>query len=405
MTATSEAVDAGPGPLDGLTVIDAGQLFAAPMIATMYGDFGANVIKVEHPRGDSLRTTGYLKEGLGIWWKVVSRNKRCVTLDLSQPAGAEVFKRLVATADLVIEGFRPGTMERWGLGWDVLHEINPRMIMVRVSGFGQTGPYSARPGFGTLAEAMSGFAHLVGQPDGPPTLPPFGLGDGVAAQVGLWASMFALYHRDHGDGQGQVVDLSLYEPLMFLVGPLGSYLDQLGINGSRTGSQTPLNAPRNLYQTNEGKWVAIAATGLNVPGRVMELVGHPELVAEPWFRSARGRAEHTDLLDSFIAPWVAERTTAEVVKACEEIGAAIAPVYDAADLMADPQVRYRTYESVPDPDFGPMEMQGVLAQLSATPGSIRWSGPGLGAHNDEVYTAELGMTSAELQSLREQGVV
>jgi crotonobetainyl-CoA:carnitine CoA-transferase CaiB-like acyl-CoA transferase len=404
-TQSKSTTENGQGPLSGLTVIDACTLFAGPLIATIYGDYGANVIKVEHPRGDPLRTTGYIKEGKGLWWKVVSRNKKCITLDIGEPQGAEVFKKLVVDADVVLEGFRPGTMERWGVGWDVLHKLNPRLVMVRVTGFGQEGPYSSRPGFGTLAEAMSGFAHLVGEADGPPTLPPFGLGDGLTSLVGAWASMFAIYDRDLHGGEGQMVDLSLYESLMFVVGPLSTYFDQLGINGARTGSRTPLNAPRNLYQSSDGLWVAIAATGHNTPRRLMELVGHPEVIAEPWFDSSRGRAEHVEMLDKMIAPWIAARSRVEVMKECESIGAAVAPVYDAADIVADPHFQYRTITSVSDPDFGPIKMQNVLSRLSKTPGSIRWTGPSLGAHNKEIYEGQLGMSHNEVADLQSQGII
>jgi crotonobetainyl-CoA:carnitine CoA-transferase CaiB-like acyl-CoA transferase len=393
------------GPLAGLKVVDASQLFAGPIVATVMGDFGADVIKIEHPKGDALRLTGYQKDGKGLWWKVVSRNKRCITLDLGEPEGAELFKRLVADADVVLEGFRPGAMERWGLGWDVLHALNPQLVMVRMSGFGQTGPYAPRPGFGTLAEAMSGFAHLVGQPDGPPSLPPFGLGDGVAAMVGVWAAMFALYERDVHGGEGQMVDVSLYEGLMFIVGPQITYYDQLGQVDSRTGNRTPLNAPRNLYRTSDGEWLAIAATGLNTPERMMRLVGHPEVADEPWFPSPRGRAEHVDLLDGYIAPWIAERTRDEVVNACEEIGAAVAPVFDAADLATDPHVRARSIVRVPDRDLGEIEMQDVLARLSASPGSVKWTGRELGADNQDVYSNQLNLSEEKIAELLNKRII
>jgi formyl-CoA transferase len=395
----------GRGALAGLTVIDASQLFAGPLIATILGDFGAEVIKVEHPRGDALRTTAYQKDGKGLLWKVVSRNKKCITLDLSQPDAAEVFRQLAASADVVIDGFRPQTMERWGVGWDVLHALNPRLVMVRVTGFGQTGPYASRPGFGTLAEAMSGFAHLVGQPDGPPSLPPFGLGDGVAAMTGAWACMIALYHRDARGGEGQMVDLSLYEPLMFVVGPQATYFEELGIVDQRVGNRTPMNAPRNLYQSSDGRWVAISATGLNTPRRMMELVGHPEIADEPWFESARGRAEHVDLLDEVVSKWIKARTRAEAMKACEEIGAAVAAVYDAADIAGDEHFKVRTFVNVPDDDFGDLTMQGIIARLSLTPGEINWTGPGLGAHNDEIYAGRLGLSAQRMAELRDRGAI
>jgi crotonobetainyl-CoA:carnitine CoA-transferase CaiB-like acyl-CoA transferase len=296
-------------------------------------------------------------------------------------------------------------MERWGVGWDVLHALNPRLVMVRVTGFGQTGPYASRPGFGTLAEAMSGFAHLVGQPDGPPSLPPFGLGDGVAAMTGAWACMIALYHRDARGGEGQMVDLSLYEPLMFVVGPQATYFEELGIVDQRVGNRTPMNAPRNLYQSSDGRWVAISATGLNTPRRMMELVGHPEIADEPWFESARGRAEHVDLLDEVVSKWIKARTRAEAMKACEEIGAAVAAVYDAADIAGDEHFKVRTFVNVPDDDFGDLTMQGIIARLSLTPGEINWTGPGLGAHNDEIYAGRLGLSAQRMAELRDRGAI
>ena len=209
---------ATPLPLEGVRVVDSASLFAGPVIATMLGDYGADVIKIEHPAGDNLRTLGWEKDGVSLWWAVIGRNKRSVTLKLSDPRGAEVMKRLLADADVYIENFRTGTLERWGLGWDVLHELNPDLVMVRTTGFGQTGPYKDRPGFGTLAESMSGYAHINGFPDGPPTLPPFALGDGVAALTGAFAAMMALWWREHG-GTGQVIDLSIYEPLFWILGP------------------------------------------------------------------------------------------------------------------------------------------------------------------------------------------
>jgi formyl-CoA transferase len=241
-------VGATAGPLSGLRVIDAGVLFAGPVIGTLLADFGADVIKVEHPRGDSLRTLGWQKNGVSLWWAFVSRNKRFVSINLSTSEGAALLKELVATADVLIESFRPGTFERWGLGPDVLHAINPRLVMVRTSGFGQTGPYSPRPGFGTVAESISGYAHINGQPDGPPTLPPFALGDGIASLFGTFATMFALYHRDTHAAPGQVIDLAIYEPLFWILGPQALVYDQLGIIAGRTGSRTEWTAPRNAYR-------------------------------------------------------------------------------------------------------------------------------------------------------------
>ncbi|HEY8449274.1 MAG TPA: CoA transferase [Bacillota bacterium] len=401
-----QACSPASGPLGGLRVIDAATLFAGPMIATMLADFGADVIKVEHPKGDPVRGHGPRKDGVPLWWKVIGRNKRCITLNLSTPEGAEIFKRLAATADVVIENFRPGTMERWGLGWDVLHAINPRLVMVRVTGFGQEGPYARRPGFGTIAEAMSGFAHVTGQPDGPPTLPPLALADGICAMTGVWATMFALYHRDVRGGEGQMIDLAIYEPIMTIVGAQPTIYEQLGIIQQRVGNRSANNAPRNTYRTRDGRWVAISTSSDSIARRVMRLVGHPEVIDEPWFQTARGRVEHADELDTMVGSWIAERDLDEVLKAFEEAEAAIAPIYDASQILADPHFRYRqSLIQVPDPELGSLTMQNILARLSGTPGSIRWAGRPLGADNAEVYGEILGYGEHDLERLKQAGVI
>ena len=297
---TSSEGPSGQGPLAGLKVIDAAVLFAGPVIGTLLADFGADVIKVEHPKGDALRTLGWQKDGVSLWWAFVSRNKRLVSIDFGEPEGAALLKELVKDADVLIESFRPGTFERWGLGPDVLHAINPGLVMVRCSGYGQTGPYSPRPGFGTVAESISGYAHINGQPDGPPTLPPFALGDGVASMFGTFATMFALWHRNVNHGPGQVIDLAIYEPLFWLLGPQALVYDQLGYVQNRTGSSTDWTAPRNAYQTSDGKWLGMSASSQSIAERVMKLVGHAEVVQEPWFADHAGRVEHQDLLNEYI---------------------------------------------------------------------------------------------------------
>jgi len=396
-----------PGPLSGIRVLDASNVLAGPLACQILGDFGADVIKIEHPRnGDSIRGHGRSKDGVGLWWKMIARNKRSVGLDLGEPEGAAVFRKLVATADVVVESFRTGTLERWGLGYDVLSADNPGLVLVRVTGFGQTGPYATRAGFGTLAEAMSGFAAITGEPDGPPTLPPFGLADGIAGIAAATAATMALYHRDARGGSGQVVDLAILEPILTVLGPQTIVYDQLGEVPVRTGNRSLNNAPRNTYRTRDSKWVALSTSTTSVAERVLTLVGHPEVTAESWFGSARGRVAHADELDEMVATWIAERDRDEVLAIFEEANAAIAPVYDVADLMADPHVRAReTVVAVSDPDLGQLRMQNVLFRLSATPGSIRSTGPALGAHTDEVLVGELGMDPAEVARLREKGVV
>ena len=278
----------GRGPLQGIRVLDISTVYAAPITAMLLGDFGADVVKIEHPAGDPARSHGAHKDGHGLWWKVISRNKRCVTLNLGTPDGQQILRDLVVDADVLVENFRPGVLENWGLGPEQLHGLNPGLIMLRVTGFGQTGPYATRRAFGTLAEAMSGFAHQTGEETGPPTLPPFGLADGVAGITGAFAVVSALYHRDCTGEQraGQVIDLSLLEPLVGILGPGPSAFDQLGTIAGRHGNRSPNNAPRNTYLTKDGRWVAISASATSVAERVMHLVGRPDLVEEPWFASA-----------------------------------------------------------------------------------------------------------------------
>ena len=393
------------GPLRGLTVIDAATLFAGPLTATFLGDFGAEVIKVEHPtRPDAARGHGPSKGGIGLWWKTLGRNKRPITLDLSKPAGAELLLRLVSDADVLIENFRPGTLERWGLPWERLHATNPRLVLARVTTFGQDGPYANRPGFGSLAEAMSGFAAITGEPDGPPTLPPFGLADGIAALTTAYAVMAALRERDR-TGLGQIVDLAIFEPILAMLGGQITAYDQLGYVQPRTGNRSVNNAPRNVYRTLDGAWVAVSTSSQSIADRVLRLVGRPDLADAPWFGTGRGRVEHVDELDEAVGGWIAARSSADVIEAFEAAQAAVAPVYDVRGVIADPQYRARgTVLTVDDPDFGRLDMQNVLFRLSETPGGVRWPGRTHGADTAEVL-GELGLSAAEIDRLRGDGVV
>jgi crotonobetainyl-CoA:carnitine CoA-transferase CaiB-like acyl-CoA transferase len=387
-------------------VVDASTILAGPLCAQVLGDFGADVIKVEQPcRGDGMRGHGLSKEGVPLWWKMVSRNKRTIALDLRHPDGAELFTALAREADVVVENFRPGTMERWGLGYDVLSEGNPELVLLRVTGFGQSGPYSSRPAFGTLVEAMSGFAHLTGEADGPPTLPAFGLADSIAGITGAAAVAMALLHVARG-GTGQVIDLDLLTPIMTAVGPGVIYADQLGIDQHRSGNRSSNNAPRNTYLTSDGHWVAISTSADSIARRVLELVGHPEVVEEPWFATGRERAQHADELDGHVAAWIGERTRDEVSQAFSAAGAAVAPVYRPSELLEDPQVQaMQLVTQVMDDDLGPVRMQNVLWRMSETPGSIRSTGRGLGEDTDRVLVKELGLTPEQVRGLRERGIV
>lgn len=394
-------------PLEGMRVIDCATLFAGPVIATLLGDFGADVLKVEHPTGDSLRSLGWSKDGVPLWWVLAARNKRCVTLDLSEPEGQEILRQLVKDADVLIENFRPGTMERWGLGPDVLHGINEKLVFVRTTAFGQDGPYAKRPGFGTLAESMSGYAAINGWPDKPPALPPFALGDGVAAVTGAFAAMIALWWRDtKPHGTGQVIDLSIYEPLFSILGPQVLVYDQLGIVQGRTGNAAPFAAPRNAYRSNDGKWLGLSASAQSIAERVMHLVGRSDLVDQPWFADNVGRVEHAAELDEVIQEWVGQRSAEEVIAAFEEAGAAIAPMYSVDELIHDPQFRAReTVIPVAHPRLGSVLMPNVVPRLTTTPGRVEFPGRDLGADNDAVYGEELGLDLEQLQRLRKNKII
>ncbi|MFF3449149.1 CaiB/BaiF CoA transferase family protein [Streptomyces sp. NPDC002667] len=395
----------GGGPLDGLRVLDLATLFAGPLAATMLGDFGAEVVKVEHPsQPDPSRGHGPSKDGIGLWWKLLGRNKRTITLDLSKRGGRETLLRLAADADVIIENFRPGTLEKWDLGWAELSAANPRLVLARVTAFGQFGPYAHRPGFGTLAEAMSGFAAITGEPDAPPTLPPFGLADSIAGLATAYAVMAALRARER-TGEGQVIDMAIIEPILTVLGPQPVWYDQLGHVQPRTGNRSANNAPRNTYRTADGSWVAVSTSAQSIAERVMRLVGRPDVIDEPWFATGADRARHADVLDGAVGAWIAGRTRDEVLAAFEKAEAAIAPVQDVRDVMNDPQYQaLDTVTSVDDPELGPLRMQNVLFRLSATPGAIHWAGRPHGADTDAVL-GELGLTAPEIEELRAEGAL
>ncbi len=392
-----------PAPLQGIRVLETATLFAGPLAATFLGDFGADVTKLEHPRRpDAARGHGASKDGIGLWFKTLGRNKRLATLDLS--AGRELFLDLVRTHDVLVENFRPGTLERWGLGPDVLLEANPRLVIARVTAFGQVGPWSRRPGFGSLAEAMSGFAAVTGEPDGPPTLPPFGLADGVTALATAYAVMVALRERD-ASGRGQVVDLAIIEPILMMLGGQLTAYQQLGYVQPRLGNRSSNNAPRNVYRTGDGQWVAVSTSSQSIAERVLRLVDRLDLVDEPWFGTGRERAEHADELDEAVGSWIGERSLAEVMKAFEEAEAAVGPVYDVRGIVADEQyAALGTVTEVDDDELGPLQMQNVLFRMSASPGSIRWAGRRHGADTEAVF-AEIGVSGDALADLRAEGVV
>ena len=395
------------GPLAGLVVLEAGSMISGPTVGRLLADFGATVIKIEHPDfGDHIRNFGPKKDGVGLWHKYLSRNKQSITLNISTDTGGAVFEDLVSDADLLIENFRPGTLERWGLGWEHLSEVNPDLVMLRMSGFGQDGPYSERPGFGTLAEAMSGFAYLNGFPDSPPLLPPTGLADNIAALFSTFAVMFALYHRDVNGGGGQYIDTSLIEPIFGLLGPQPLRYEQLGEIEERSGNRSTSSAPRNVYRTGDDRWVAISASAQPLAMRTFDAIERPDLKDDPRFETNAKRLENVDELDAIIQDWMDDHTREEVLEAFEAADATLAPVYNVEDILNDEHYAARdAYLTVEDEDLGEATVQNVFPKFSETPGKVDHLGPSLGAHNDDVYRERLGYDDEMLAELEEEGAI
>jgi crotonobetainyl-CoA:carnitine CoA-transferase CaiB-like acyl-CoA transferase len=395
------------GPLHGIRVVDAATLAAGPLVTTALGEFGADVIKVEQPgSGDPLRTWGDRKDGVGLVWKSMSRNKRCVTLDLRQAEGQELFHRLLHVSDVLVINNRPTALARWGIDYQTVHERHPQLVMLHVSGFGAGGPKSDRPGFGTLAEAMSGFAHLTGQPDGPPTLPPFMLADGVAALASTYAVMIALYHRDVHGGGGQLIDVNLIEPLARLIESSTLAYDQLGVITQRIGNRIDGSAPRNVYETSDGKWMAISSASHNMAARVYRAIGRADLAENPEYVDPLPRQKRALEVDGLVAEWIRRHTLGEAMSIFEAHEVAAAPVYDAEQLLGDEHLRARgTFVRVDDPDLGPVTVQAPVARMSDTPGRIDHLGRGLGADNDEVFGDLLGVETDRLTALRAASVI
>ena len=392
-------------PLSNLKVVEASTLFAGPLAAMHLGDFGAEVIKIEHPeRPDPARGHGPTHNGVNLWSKTLGRNKRNIALDLSSEEGARILLKLLESTDVFIENFRPGVLDRWGITLERLMSVNPRLVVVRITAFGQSGPYSGRPGFGTLAEAMSGFAATTGEPDGPPTLPPFGLADGVTGLTAAFAAMVALNRRSM-TGVGGEVDVSILEPMMMMMGPQISAYKSSGYVQPRTGNRSASNAPRNVYKTRDRKWIAVSTSSQSIAQRVLELVGRPDLTEQPWFSSGKSRAENADVLDEAVGSWIRDRDSDEVLSAFENAQAAAAPIYDVSELVADPQVVARgTVVTLKDDELGELSMQNTVFKIDSENPRIRWTGKAHSADTDQVLL-EIGLSAPQIAALKLSGVV
>ena len=406
---TAPATERRPfGPIAGLRVLDLGNMIAGPITTCFLADFGADVVKVEHPElGDDIRNWPPIKDGRSLWWKVIARNKKLITLNLSKPEGRELLRRLLPAFDVVVENFRPGTMERWGLGYAELERINPRIIMVRVSGYGQTGPYAQRPGYGTVAEAMSGIPSFTGFPDKPPTFSAFPLVDALTGLFAAYATMLAVYERDvRGSGRGQALDVSLYESLFRIAEAQVIGFDQLGIVKQRKGNRMDEDSPRNAYRTADGEYVAVSIGSQRIFSRLARALGRPELSEDPRFGSLSRRVENGDVLDELLAEWFGGLPLAEAMRRLEAAEVVAGPVYDIRRIFADPQYAARgDIVEVADPDFGAVRMQGVVPKFSRTPGQVVHPGLARGAHNDEIYRGLLGLAADDLERLARQQVI
>jgi formyl-CoA transferase len=410
MSSHSARDTAGPGPLAGLRVIELGTLLAGPFAGRLLGDMGAEVIKVEAPgKPDPLREWGQARyEGRTLMWPVQARNKKCVTLDLRTSRGQELLLELVRVADVLTENFRPGTLERWGLGYERLSEIHPGLVLARISGYGQTGPYAGRAGFASVAEAMGGLRHINGFPGEAPPRTGVSLGDSLAAMFAVQGILAALYHRDAlGGGRGQVVDVSLMESSFAMLESTVPEYDRLGIVREPAGTNLVGIAPSNIFRSRDDLWMVIAANNDNLFGRLCDAMGLPELADDPRFATHVARGENQEEIEGIVAEWAARHDAVEIDRVLNEAGVVCGPIYTVAEIFQDPQyaAREMLVEHV-DPEFGSYVGPGIVPKFSETPGAVRWSGTWeQGSHNEEVYCGVLGLSDAELGRLREDGVV
>jgi len=400
----------GPGPLAGVRVVELGMLLAGPFTGRLLGDMGAEIIKIEPPgQPDPLRDWGHARyEGRSLWWPVQSRNKKCVTLNLREQRGQELLLELAKHSDVLVENFRPGTLEKWNLGPERLWEANPRLVVARVSGYGQTGPYAPRAGFASVAEAMGGIRYINGFPGEPPPRLHISLGDSLAGMFAVQGILAALYRRDVlGGGRGQVVDVSLMESCFALLESMVPEYDRLGIVRGPGGTGLKGVAPSNIFKSSDGKWMVIAANADKVFGRLCAAMGQPGLATDPRFATHYARGENQEELEGIVAEWAGQHTAAEIDEVLNAAGVICGPIYTIADIFEDPQFQARDMLlKHEDPEFGEFVGPGIVPKFSETPGAVRWSATWEeGSHNSDVYGGLLGLSDSELAQLKEGGVI
>ncbi|MDX1810155.1 MAG: CaiB/BaiF CoA-transferase family protein [Sulfurospirillaceae bacterium] len=395
------------GPLKGVKVLELGSLIAGPFAGRLFGDFGAEVIKVEPPKiGDPLRKWRLLKDGTSLWWYVQSRNKKCITLDLKSKEGEEIIKKLAKEVDIIIENFKPGTLEKWNIGYEDLKKINPKIIMVRISGYGQYGPYSSKPGFGSIGEALGGIRYLSGYPDLPPVRTGISIGDSIAAIYAVMSAVMAIYNRDINGGEGQYIDVALYEAIFSLMESLVPEYDQFKFIRERSGNTLPGIAPSNIYLCKDGKYVAIGANGDSIFQRLTKAMQRDDLAENEAFKSNDGRAQNMQYIDEQITKWTMTKNIDEALAILDEHQIPSGAIYNVEDMFQDAHFKARDMiKSVNIEGVGDLKVPGIIPKFSQTPGSIKWSGRKLGENNHEIYHDLLGMSDKKLKDLEERGII
>ena len=395
-------------PLQGVRVIELGNLVAAPFAGKIFSEFGAEVIKVEEPkRGDALRNWRIMHEDTSVWWYVQSRNKKSVTANMREKEGQEVVRSLIEQADVVLENFKPGTLEKWGLGYEAIKQNNPSIIFTRISGYGQTGPYKEKPGFGSVAEAMGGLRYLTGYPDRPPVRVGIAIGDMVAGLYAVIGTLIALRAREHDEEKkGQMVDVALYEAVFSLLEGILPEYDLTGTIRERTGSTLPGIAPSNTYECKDGKHIVIGGNGDRIFQRLMVAIGHEEFAHDERFATNQGRADHVEMIDAIIEDWTKQYSIKEVQHRLDAASVPVAPIYSIEDIAHDEHYKARDMlKEVTLSDGEKLIVPGIVPKLSGTPGEIDWNGPKLGEHNEDIYEKLVGLTREDVEELRQKGII